>query len=296
MRVSDLARLIGLAAIWGASFLFLRMAVPSLGAAWLTELRISIAAAAMLLYARAFGLKLDMRRNLRAYTVIGTLQVALPWSMYAYAGHNLNAGYLSILNASTPWFAALGGALWLGEELNARMGLGLALGAIGVALVVGLGPIEVTPEVLIAAALCITSSAGYALAGIYMKLRAASVPPFSLSSGTLLVACPMLLPFLPGLPPAAAFTLNVTVAVLGISLLGSAVAFILYFRLMSDIGPTRTQTVCWITPLFGVLFGIVFLGEELRAAMVAGGALVIAGTALVGGTAPKAAGDVCELE
>ena len=281
MRVSDITRLIGLAAIWGASFLFLRIAAPVLGTAWVTELRISIAAVAMLAYARAFGYRLDFRRNLPAYAVIGMLQVALPWSMYAFAGHHLGASYLALLNASTPSFSAVFGALWLGEQLTRRVTLGLAFGALGVALVVGFGPVEVTSRVLISAALCIAGSAGYALTGIYMKKRAAHVSPFSLTLGTLLTAAPLLLPFLLMAPVPSAPTLKIALAVLGLALLGSAVAFVLYFRLIADIGPTKTQTVTFITPLFGILFGVVFLDEELRPAMLLGGALILAGTALV---------------
>ena len=298
MRFSDLVRLIALAAIWGASFLFVRMAVSSLGAAWLTELRISIAAAAMLLYARAIGLDLELRRNLRVYIVIGAINVALPWTMIAYAGHYINAGYLSILNASTPWFGAICGALWLGEPLTARKTLGLALGVAGVALMLGFGPIEATSNVIFSAALCFAAAACYALAGTYLKKRVTGVAPFSMSLGSLLVATLMLLPFLPGVPPAAAFTWKVSIAVLGISLLGSAAAFLLYYRLMSDVGPTKTLTVTFLIPLFGVLWGILFLDEELRMAMVAGGALILAGTALVvlSGSRSAAAQSISALE
>ncbi|MBI4290262.1 MAG: DMT family transporter [Betaproteobacteria bacterium] len=289
MRFSDLARLITLAAIWGASFLFVRMAVSSLGAAWLTELRISIAAAAMLLYARAVGLDLEVRRNLHVYLVIGATNVAIPWTIIAYAGHYINAGYLSILNASTPWFGAICAALWLGEPLTLRKSLGLALGLAGVALMLGFGPIEATPNVILSAALCFAAAACYALAGTYVKKRAAGVRPFSMTLGSLLVATLMLLPFLSGVPPATAFTWKVSIAVLGISLLGSAAAFLLYYRLMSDVGPTKTLTVTFLIPLFGVLWGVLFLDEELRLAMVVGGALVLAGTALVVASGPQAA-------
>ena len=298
MRVPDLARLIILAAIWGASFLFIRMAVSSLGAAWLTELRTAIAALAMLAYARAIGFDLEVRRNLHAYLAIGALSVALPWSMFAYAGHYINASYLSILNASTPWFGAICGALWLGEPLTPRMALGLALGVAGVALMVGFGPIEVTPNVIFSAVLCFGGAACYALAGTYLKRRAAGVPPLAVSTGSLFAASLMLLPFLPGVPPSTVFTWKVSIAVLGISLLGGAAAFLLYFRLMSDVGPTKTLTVTFLIPLFGVLWGVIFLHEELRMAIVVGCGLVLGGTALVvrTGLPPPSAGSVSALK
>ena len=287
MRPADLARLIALAAIWGSSFLFVRMAVSTLGAAWLTELRVSIATVAILVYAKALGVNLEVRRNLRKYVIMGALSVALPWSMFSYAGHFLSAGYMAILNASTPWFGAICGAIWLGESLTPGKALGLALGVAGVALMVSLGPIEATSDVILSAGLCFGAAACYALSGTYMKTSTPGVPPFSLSAGSLLTSSFMLIPFLPGIPPAEAFTLKISIAVLGISLLCSAAAFLIYFRLMADVGPTKALTVTFLIPLFGVLWGIIFLGEELHMVMVVGGAFVLAGTALVVRTGPR---------
>ena len=292
MRPVDLIRLIALAAIWGSSFLFVRMAVSTLGAAWLTELRTAIAAGVILLYAKGLGLDLQVGRNLRIYVVMGALSVALPWVMFAYAGHYINAGYLSILNASTPWFGAICGAIWLGEPLTPGKALGLALGVGGVALMVSFGPIEATPDVVFSSALCFAAAACYALSGTYMKKRAMGISAFSLSAGSLLTSSFMLIPFLPAFPPLAAFTWQISIAVLGISLMCSAAAFLIYFRLMADIGPTKTLTVTFLIPLFGVLWGIVFLDEELHMIMVAGGALVLAGTALVVRTGPPNGGQV----
>jgi drug/metabolite transporter (DMT)-like permease len=127
MRPADLVRLVVLAAIWGGSFLFVRMAVGAIGPLWLTELRVGIAALAMLTYARATGFKLEPRLNWRPYLVLGVLNTALPWALYAWAGKHIGASYMAILNAAAPWFAALCGAIWLGERLSWRKILGLAL-------------------------------------------------------------------------------------------------------------------------------------------------------------------------
>src|SRR5215212_5838279 len=149
MKPADLFRLVALAAVWGASFLFFRMAVPSIGAVWLAELRVAIAALAMLMYVIAAGVQLDVRTHWRAYFLMGVLNAALPWTLYAYAGLFLGAGTMAILNATTPFFAAICAALWLGERFTARKLGGLALGVVGVALVVGLGPVALTGEVLL---------------------------------------------------------------------------------------------------------------------------------------------------
>ena len=281
MRASDLVRLVTLAALWGAAYLFVRMAVSSLGTAWLTELRVLIAALAMLIYARVISLDLDVRRNLHAYVAMGILNTALPWAMFAYAGNYISAGYMAITNAATPAFGALCGVLWLGEKLTWRKVLGLVLGLAGVALIVGLGPIEVTAQVVISAVLCVLASACYALGPTYIKKRAPGVPALSMSVGSLVVATVVVIPFLPAPPPLAAFSWQVMVAVLGISLLCSAAAYLLYFRLITNVGPTKTLSVTFLTPIFGVFWGIVFLNEALRPMMVVGGAMVLTGTALV---------------
>jgi len=282
MRPADLARLIALAAIWGASFLFVRIAVPALGAAWLTELRVTLAAIAMLLYIKAAGVGLDPRRHWRAYLAMGVLNTALPWGLYAYAGNYIGASTMAILNASTPWFAALCGAIWLGERFTWRKAAGLALGITGVAVVVGFGPIEVNTDVILAALACIAAAACYALGGTYVKRRAANVPPLGMAAGSLLVATLVLLPALPGaIPVQALLEWKVATAVVCISLLCSAAAYVLYFRLLLDVGPTKSLTVTFLIPVFGILWGALLLEEPIGTGTVIGGAVILLATALV---------------
>jgi len=281
MRPADLSRLILLAAIWGGSFLFVRMAVNAIGPLWLTELRVGIAALVMLIYARTAGFALDPVRNWQPYLVLGVLNTALPWALYAWSGKYIGASYMAILNAATPWFAAICGAIWLGEKLSWRKIFGLALGMLGVALLVGLGPIAVSAEVLLAVLACIGATACYALAGIYVKLHAGKLAPRALTVGSLIAASLVVMPFLPAPPPAAAFSWQVTLAVLGISLLCSAAAYLIYFRLIADIGPTRTFTVTFLIPAFGTLWGVLFLGEPVGMSTLAGGTLIVAATAMV---------------
>lgn len=281
MRPADLTRLVLLAAIWGGSFLFVRMAVGAIGPLWLTELRVGLAAIAMLIYARAARFELNPRQNWRPYLVLGVLNTALPWALYAWSGKHIGASYMAILNAAAPWFAAICGAIWLGEQLSWRKILGLALGMLGVALLVGFGPIAVSAEVLLAVLACIGATACYALAGVYVKMRAGGLAPRALTVGSLIAASVVVMPFLPAPPPATAFTWQVTLAVLGISLLCSAAAYLIYFRLIANIGPTRTFTVTFLIPVFGTLWGALFLGEPVGLSTLAGGAVIVVATALV---------------
>lgn len=281
MKPAVLLRLVALAAIWGASFLFFRLAVPSLGVAWFAELRVSIAAAAMLAFAHFAASRLEVRRHWRAYLLMGLLNSAVPWSLYAYAGLHLSAGTMAILNATTPFFAMVCAAIWLGERVTARRLAGLALGVIGVALVVGLGPVSQTRNALLGAAACVGATLCYAVSTTWLKKIGSTAPPIALATATLLVATVAIAPFLPAPPPPAAFMPSVIVAVLGVSLLCSALAFVLYFRLIADLGPTRAQTVTFLIPVFGVLWGAIFLGEPIGAGTLAGGLTVLVAMALV---------------
>jgi drug/metabolite transporter (DMT)-like permease len=281
MRPIDIARLVLLAAIWGGSFLFVRMAVGAIGPMWLTELRVGLAAIAMLIYARAAGFELNLARDWRPYLVLGVLNTALPWGLYAWSGKYIGASYMAILNAAAPWFAAICGAIWLGEELSWRKVLGLALGMLGVALLVGFGPIAASPAVVLAVLACIGATACYALAGVYIKKRAGKIAPRALTVGSLIAASVVVMPFLPAPPPVAAFTWQVALAVLGISLLCSAAAYLIYFRLIADVGPTRTFTVTFLIPVFGTLWGALFLDEPVGFATLASGAVIVIATALV---------------
>ncbi len=281
MKPADLLRLFALSAIWGASFLFFRMAVPALGVAWFAELRVSIAAVAMLAYVHLSGARLDFRTHWRAYLLMGVLNTALPWSLYAYGALHLGAGTMSILNALTPFFSAVCAALWLGEPFTPRKSAGLALGIVGVALVVGLGPIAPTPDALLGVAACIAATLCYGVSATCLKRMGSSAPPISLSTATLLVASIAIAPFLPAPPPAEAFSTGVVIAVLGVSFLCSALAFVLFFRLIADLGPTRTLTISFLIPVFGVLWGAVFLGEPIGPGTIAGGLTVLAATVLV---------------
>jgi drug/metabolite transporter (DMT)-like permease len=281
MKSADLFRLVALAAIWGASFLFYRIAVPSVGVFWLAELRVLIAALAMLFYVLAVRSRMDIRAHWRAYLMMGVLNAAVPWTLYAYAGLVLGAGTMAILNSTTPFFAAVCGALWLGERFEARKLAGLGLGVLGVALVVGLGPVEVTGNTLAAAAACIGAALSYAVSATWLKKMGSTALPLSLSTATLVVAALAISPFLPPVPSPEAFSPRVVVAILGVSLVCSALAFLLFYRLVADLGPTRTLTVTFMIPVFGVMWGALFLGEHVGAGTILGGLTVLSAMALV---------------
>jgi drug/metabolite transporter (DMT)-like permease len=279
MRQGDIARLVSLAAIWGASFLFNRITAPALGPVLTAELRTLIAGLALAAWFAFSGFDPQWRRWWPQYTIVGILSSAVPFLLWAYAALTLPAGLLSVLNATSPMWGALCSAFLLGERLHGKRIIGLALGFFGVALVTQPTDDEALylPAVLgaLAAAFC------YGLAAAYMKRWAANVPSRGMAVGTQLVAGTLLIPFIPLWPPAAAPTPLVAASMLALGLVCGAIAYLLYFRLIADIGATGALTVTYLIPVFGVLWGALFLGETVTLLMLAGAALVIAGTVFV---------------
>jgi drug/metabolite transporter (DMT)-like permease len=279
MRRADATRLVLLAALWGASFVFMRIVAPVLGPVLAADTRIFVAAAALGLYFRLIGFDPQWRRWWREYTIVGSMNTALPFVLYAYAAMSIPAGLSVVLNATAPMWGALLAAPLLRERLTLARFAGLVLGVAGVALVTHPEPGVDFPPLAIAAAL--GGALCYALAGVYLKRRAQSAPARGMALGTQLAAGIMLTPFLALSPPVAPVTPLVIGCVIAMGLLGGAVAYLLYFRLIIDIGPIRLLTVTYLIPLFGVLFGAIFLGETLTLWTLFGAALVILGTALV---------------
>ena len=279
MRAADFGRLVALAAIWGASFLFTRIVAPVLGPVLTADLRMLVAGLALVAYFRLAGFDPDWRRWGRKYALVGLLNSGLPFLLYAYAALYLSAGLMAVLNATAPMWGALFAVLLLGERLTGRRAAGLALGVAGVAVLSR--PDAGTTQAFLAIAACLAASFLYGLAGVYMKRWAGDVPARGMAVGTQVAAGLLMLPLIPFSPPPAELTALVAASVLALGLLCGAVAYLLYFRLIVDIGPAGALTVTYLIPLFGVLWGTLFLGEALSITMLAGGMLVVLGTVFV---------------
>ena len=288
MKPGDLGALLLLSALWGGSFLFIRVAVPVLGPLALAEARVGLADLALLLYAASRRRAPDLRARWRPLLVIGAINSALPFALIMAAELRLSASLAAILNATSPLFGALVAA-WLGEALPARKVAGLLLGTLGVAVLVDWSPLPRTGATLLAVGASLLAALCYGRAAAYTKARAPGLPPLTLAVGSQLGASLVLLPLIPLAPPRAWPPVGVALCVLALALLSTAVAYLLYFRLIVNVGPTKALTVTFRTPLFGVTWGALFLREPVGPGTLLGGAIVLAGTALVTGLLPRPA-------
>jgi drug/metabolite transporter (DMT)-like permease len=283
MNPKELGALILLGAVWGSSFLFIRIAVPALGPFVLMELRVGLAVLALALYALVVAHLPGLRSRWKQFLTIGFLNAAIPFSLIATAELHLTSSLAAILNSTTALFAAVVAAVWIGEALTAKKVVGLIMGIAGVAVLVGWTPIALTGLVLLSVGAMLVASLSYALGGVYAKRTFAGVPSLTMAIGQQTGAAVLLLPLavvsLPDETPPSAVILSV----LGLALLCTAAAYLLYFYLIANAGPTKTLTVTFLIPAFGLVFGVLFLGEPVGVGTFVGLGIILVSVALVTG-------------
>ena len=281
MQRADVARLVSLAAIWGGSFIFIRVLAPAIGPILTAASRVLIAGFVLVIYCRAAGFSADLGRYWRQYLIIGVVNSALPFVLYAIAALHIPASYSVILNSTTPLFTAVLAVPLLGERLTGAKLAGLVAGAAGVILVSRAGPVVPDLWFGVAVAACLGATLCYAMSSIYMKKHAAGAKPLAIAGWSQVFAGLVLLPLVPLSPAPGEITPVIVANVLGLALVCSSIAYVLYYRLIADVGPTRALTVAFLMPAFGIVWGALFLDEIITWPMIAGCALIIGGTASV---------------
>jgi drug/metabolite transporter (DMT)-like permease len=282
VTLAGLLRLVSLSAIWGASFLFMRIGVPALGPVLLIALRVGLAAIFLLFVGASLKRRLNARENWLHYLVLGFFNSALPFLLFAFAAKTLSASLLSILNATAPIWGAVVAAAWTRTALSFRASLGLALGLAGVTLLVGFDQATMRPDARTAILLALGAAFSYGIATNYAK-AAKKVEPFANAHGSMWAATLLIAPAVPFFSRAVMPSTTVAFAVLALGILCSGVAYLLYFRLVEDMGAASALTVTFLVPVFGVAWGHFLLGEPVGWNTLAGACIVIAGTALVTG-------------
>ena len=293
MSPRDTLEFLALAAIWGASFLFMRVAAPEFGPIPLMLVRCAIGAATLLAVLTYLGRLSGLGANAGKLLAIGVLNSAVPFVLLGYATLSLSAGVTSILNSLAPLWSALIAFFWLGDRLTRLQVLGLACGVVGVGVLVGGGTDgsatgESLGTRLLPFAAGILATVFYGFAANAARRYLVGVPPLATATGSQLGASAALL--VPGLllwPQASATTTapssGVWFAAITLGVLCTGVAYLLFFRLIASVGATRTIAVTFVIPVFGVGWGAWFLGERIDAATVIGAVIVVLGTALTTG-------------
>ncbi len=282
MRPAQLAWLIALGAIWGSSFLFMKIAVPAMGPSVMMGARIFIGALALSVVAWTINKSLPRGRQWTPAIITGIFYAALPLFLWGYAAQQLSVSLLSIINASAPLFAALLSLLWqpARQRMGARGVAGLALGFAGVAVLVGgEGLSDNQPPALSIAAAFLASLLYGAISNYWQTGK--GMDAFSNVLGSLWIATLVTAPLMVAFPVRETPDVAAWGAVAALGILCTAIAYVAYFRLVGQIGAARALTVTYLIPVFGALWGMVFLGERIGIHHVLGAAMIIGGIALV---------------
>jgi drug/metabolite transporter (DMT)-like permease len=283
----NLAALVLLAAIWGSSYLFIRVAVDPLGPLMVALARVGTAGLGLTAYALLSGKQDGFARLDRRFLMLGLGNAAVPYVLIAFAELHLTASMAGILNATTPLFAAVVVAIWSHERITPRVILGIALGITGVAVLVGWNPGPLTGIVLLAVVAMLLSSLSYAMTTVYAKRSLHGVSSLRAAMGQQIGAVVLLAPFTAGAAAAGAGegtpSFKVVLAVLALGLLCTSFAYLLYFHLIAAVGPVNTASTTFLIPVFSILWSAIFLDETIRPVMLLGLAIILCSVTLVTG-------------
>ena len=279
-------RLFLLAGIWGWSFLFIKVAVGGMPPAAVSFTRVTLGMIVLLAVVRLKGLRLPPGREAwRHFAVVGLFGSALPFTMLAWGEQHISSALAAVLNAATPLFAALLAALFLGLRLRGSQSMGLFLGFVGVGVAAGLGASDLSGASLAGEAAAVGAGASYAVAIVYAKRHLGLLSPLVAAAGQLVMATVLALPL--AVATTASEGLDLTprrvLAVCLLGVLGTGVAYVLFYRVIADLGPTMAAAVTYLAPVMAVTVGLLFLHEPFHLRLVAGGALIIGGIVLLNG-------------
>lgn len=282
MRPRDWAALLGLGFIWGASYLFIKVAVRDFPPATLVVVRLGLAGVLLAGLVAVRGLPVPRSSWVWARLVLlGTVSGGIPIGLIAWGERTLSSGAASILNATTPLWAVLFGHWPREEPLGADRVVGVTLGFAGVVVLVGADPAAVTREDLAGAGAVVLASALYAWGILYARRTFQGIDPVVLAAGSLLGGAAGLVPaaVLSGFP--AKPSAESVGSLLALSVFGSAVAYLMYYHLVLNVRPTQTALVTYLNPATAVFWGWLVLGEPVTGQTLAGLVLIVAGIAVV---------------
>lgn len=282
MTSRSVLQLITLAAIWGGSFLFMRISASVMGPAVLIEFRVLFAAIALLFVSLYLKRKLPFICHIKHFFTIGLFNTALPFLLFAYAAQTLNASTLSILNSTAAIWGAVIGLVWHKNRLDGSAILGLLIGVCGVAVLVGWDAVRIGEGATLPIIAGVMAACCYGIATNYAK-NAPAVSAFNNAHGSMWAACLIVLPLVPFVPMREVPSSDVWTAVVLLGVLCTGIAYLLYFRLVTEIGPSSALSVTFLIPMFGILWGHLFLGEPIGINTIVGAILVLTGTKLVTG-------------
>ena len=278
MKILDFIQLLLLASLWGSSFLFLRMDAPILGPIWLIEIRLLLSGLIFIPYLIRKKNFIFTKFQLVDLIVLSLLNTTIPYLLFAFGSIHLTAGLNSILCATTPLFGIIIANIWLKEKLTFKKLIGLILGFAGVIIVVDFNKISVFNNSIIAIFGDLLGSFFYALGANYIKCKFTNVSPLVITSFSLISSAFFLIPFLPFSRLEHIPSLKIISSIIFLAFICTSLAYLIYFKLIKNIGSTKALMVHYLIPFFSMIWGNLFLQEIVTSFMLSGSLLIILGT------------------
>lgn len=281
--------LLALGAVWGASYMLIEIGLRDLSPAWVVFARVALAALVLAPFAIARGALAPMRGRLPLVFALAAVQVAGPFMLIGAGQEEIASSLAGILVASAPVLTALLAPFVDRAERSTGSALaGVALGITGVALLLGVDAAGSAAE-LVGALMVVLASLGYVIGAFVLKARFAGTDPVGIVTGTMAASAVLALPWAFATTPGDAPGAGPIAAVAALGVLGTGVAFVIYYGLIGSVGPARASVVTYVAPVFAIFYGVVVLGERVTVATFAGLALILGGSWLAAGGRAAAA-------
>lgn len=277
MNKTQFSLLVLISALWGSSFLFMKQLSPIFGPFLTSSLRLLVASFVLYFYFIITKTKINWKQNFKWFLVVGVLNSAVPFTLYAYAALNLDASISVILNSTAPMFGAIYGLFILKERLNLTKIVGLIIGTIGVIIITSLAFNANISEIYISIGACILASSLYGLSGNIVKKYVNDLDSKELTLGSMLVAGVLLLPFIFFTKIEEPVTFNIVIMILFFGIFCTGLTYLIYFKLVKEIGPVKSLTVTYLMPVFGILWSFLFLDENITITTIIGLVIILLG-------------------
>lgn len=281
MSKKQILLLVFVSSLWGSSFIFMKVLSPILGPILVSAVRLLGAALFLFIYMKVTKRKIRFKGYILFYLLIGVVNSAIPFVLYAFASLHIHASLSGTLNSSSPMFGAIVGYIVLKNKLEIKQIIGLIIGFVGVMIVSRTSLEQGSTEVVLSVFACLLAALCYGIAGTFVKRRGADVDPTSLTLGSLFFAGVVLLPFAFSYDMTSTIGLNHILYLIFFAIMCTAVPFIIYYQLIKEVGAVRALTVTYLMPLFTVLWSYIFLNEEAGLNVYLGLIVILTGVFLI---------------
>lgn len=286
MTNRDLIIFITLSFMWSLSFIFYRIGVPEFGSLAFASLRVVLAGLTMLVFVLLKKKNREgIRENWKALTLVGLFSAAIPFVLFSLSARSVNAGVLSVLNASVPMMSGFIASTFFKDRLSKRQILGLVIGVIGVIILMSenlFGEQSATSgSGLLPMGYALLACVGYAVGANITKNYLDNVSPVAITAGSLIIASVIMLPVaFYQFPYGKSISLKAWVSVICIGIFSTAIALIFMNQLIKSIGPMRATSITLVIPIFAIILGYLLLGEALDTPAIIGSVVILFGTYL----------------